>query len=110
MFPPYKPSVSKGTSEIMDLLGMVMLASPSSSTRRSSFRVGTRRRSPILLMRASVDLDEIGRGAISQAHRNVGPHARALRARPCEQDRRHAQGRDIIHEMEVLLKQGARKP
>jgi hypothetical protein len=28
MFPPHKPSVSKGTGEIMDLLGMVMLASP----------------------------------------------------------------------------------
>jgi hypothetical protein len=28
MLPPYKPGVPKGTSEIMGLSGMVMLASP----------------------------------------------------------------------------------
>jgi hypothetical protein len=111
MLPPYKPGAPKGTSEIMGLLGMVMLASPTFLDQTGYFadrKVETIFHSlneGLRLIRAELG-EERYLKLIEMADR-MRVH---FEADPEDKTDDTLKKRAIILEMEAFLKQKARKP
>jgi hypothetical protein len=110
MFPPYKPRVPKGTSEIIDRLGMMMLASPTFVDKTGYFpgrNVETIFHSlneGLRLIRANLGeeryLKLIEMSDRMRAHFEADPENKTGDT---------LKGRTIIDEMEALLKQRSKK-
>jgi len=110
MFPPYKPYIPKGISEIMDYLGMMMLESPTFIDRTGYFPSRN-------LEMAFYELNEglrLIRGKLGEEqYRKLMEMSDRMRAHfeadPENKTDDTLKGRAIIEQMEELLRQSGRK-
>ncbi len=110
MFPPYKPYIPKGISEIMDYLGMMTLESPTFIDRTGYFPSRN-------LEMAFYELNEglrLIRGKLGEErYRKLMEMSDRMRAHfeadPENKTDDTLKGRAIIEQMEAVLMQGGRK-
>ena len=110
MFPPYKPYTPKGVSEIIDYLGMMMLSSPTFVDRtgylpgRNIENTFSELNEGLRLIRGKLG-DERYLKLVEMSDR-MRAH---FEADPEDKTDDSLKGRELIEEMETLLKQSARK-
>jgi hypothetical protein len=110
MFPPYKPCIPQGISEIRELLGWMMLRSPTFIDKTGYFPEQN-------IDHVFCELNEglrLTRGRLGEEVylklREMSDRMRAhFEADPENKTDDTLKGRDIISEMEALLKQSSRK-
>ena len=110
MFPPHKPYIPKGISEVRDYVGAMMLGSPTFVDRTGYFPGRN-------LQTTFYELNEglrLIRGKLGEERylqlKEMSDRMRAhFEADPEDKTDDSLKGRDIIREMEVLLNQTRRK-
>jgi hypothetical protein len=111
MFPPYKPYIPKGISEIRDYLGMMMLSSPTFADKTGYF---PSRNLEIAFSELNEGLRLIRGQLGEERYLKLMEMSDRMRAHfeddPEDKTDDSLKGRDLINEMEDVLKQSARRP